>query len=252
MNDMSPPKIGDNNPPPYDPAEVEKLDAEGAQFLEAAAKWVENGDLASEEDAQRLNDFINGVKKRQKITDDARKAAKKPHDEAGKAVQAAYVPVIEKMKKASEKVGPILSKWLTKKDEERRAEAERQRKEAEFKQQEADRKAAEAAARNDISGEIDAEAARKEADEAAKEAARAAKARSNVASATGGGRTASLRTYVEVEVTNPRVLFMRYQSHPDAIDTLRRLAQAEARSKDFDAEKDEIPGATITVTRRAV
>lgn len=244
--------MGHNAGPPFNEAEVEKLNAEGAKFLDAAGQWLENGELKSEDDAQRLNDFIAGLKKRKKAADEARKAAKKPFDDAGKAVQAAYTPILKKLDTAAAKVAPLLSKWLERKEAERRAEAERAAKEAAFKQQEAERKAAEAAARNDISGEIDAEAAQKEAEAAAKEAARAAKARANVSSATGGGRTASLRSYVEIEVTNPRVLFMRYQSHPEVIDTLRRLAQAEARSKDFDAEKDEIPGAKITVTRRAV
>ena len=252
MNDMSPPKMGGNNPPPYDPAEVEKLNAEGVQFLEAAAKWIENGDLTSEEDAQRLNDFMAGVKKRQKIADEARKAAKKPHDDAGKAVQAAYVPIIEKMKKASDKVGPLLSKWLNKKEAERQAEVKRQQEAAKFAREEAERKAKEAAARNDISGEIDAEAAQKAADDAAKEAARLAKAKSNVSSATGGGRTASLRTFIDVEVTNARVLFMRYADHPDLLECLRNLAAREARTAGFDAEKDEIPGADLIVTRKAV
>jgi type IV secretory pathway VirB10-like protein len=244
--------MGHNQGPPYDEAEVARLDAEGAKFLDAAATWLENGELQSEDDAQRLNDFIAGLKKRKKAADDARKAAKKPHDDAGKAVQAAYTPILKKMDAAVAKVSPLLSQWLEKKEAERRAEVERQRKEAEFKQQEAERKAAEAAARNDISGEIDAEAAQKEAEAARKEAERAAKARANVASATGGGRTASLRTFIEVEVVNPRVLFMRYAAHPDLLECLRNLAAREARTKDFDAEKDEIPGAKITVTRRAV
>lgn len=244
--------IGDNNPPPYDPSEVEKLNAEGAQFLEAAAQWIENGDLTSEEDAQRLNDFIAGVKKRQKIADEARKTAKKPHDDAGKAVQAAYVPIIDKMKKAAEKVNPLLSVWLNKKEAERQEEVKRQQEAADFAREEAERKAKEAAARNDISGEIDAKAAQKVADDAAKEAARLAKAKSNVSSATGGGRTASLRKVIEVEVTNPRALFMRYAEHPDLLECLRNLAAREARTSAFDAEKDEIPGAKITITRKAV
>ena len=252
MLDAKTPKIGDNNPPPYDPSVVDGLNADGAAFLETAALWLEAGDLASEEDAQRLNDFIDGVKKRAKIADDARKDAKKPHDDAGKAVQAAFKPVIEKMEMAKAKVQPILTKWLTVKEQERLAEIARQEKEAQFAREEAERKAAAAAARNDISGEVDAKAEKEAAEAKAQDVARAAKQKSNVSSATGGGRTASLRDVIEVEVTNARALFMRYSEHPDLVECLRNLAAREARTKEFDARKDTIPGAKITVTQKAV
>lgn len=244
--------IGGNAPPPYDPAEVERLDKEGVQFLEAAAQWLENGDIASEEDAQRLNDFMTGVSARAKIAESARVAAKKPHDDAGRAVQAAYKPIIEKMDKAKTKVQPLLTKWLQAKEAERLAEVERQRAEAQRKKDEADRLAAAAAARNDISGEVDAEAAKKAADQATKDAERMANARSNVSSATGGGRTVHMRDYIEVKATNARLLFMRYSEHPDLIECLRNLAAREARTKDFNARTDKIPGAEITVTQKAV
>lgn len=244
--------FGGNSPPPFDPDVVEALNDEGAKFLDAAAVWIENGDLDSEDDAQRLNDFITGIKKRKSATETARKGAKKPHDDAGKLVQAAFLPIAKKMDLALSKVAPLLTKWMNKKRDEEQAEIERKRKEAEFAQQEADRKAAAAAARNDISGEIDAQAEREEADKQAKDAERAAKKGTQVSSATGGGRTASLRTYVEVSMVNPRVAFMRYNGHPALDDCLTKLAQVEARSKDFNPETDTIPGFDIRVERRAV
>jgi len=253
MNDItSPPKAGHNNPPPFDQAEVDQLTQEGAKFLEVAAQWLENGDLTTEEDAQRLNDFTNGVSARSKIAEAARVKAKKPHDDAGKAVQAAFKPVIEKMDKAKEKVQPLLTKWLQAKEAERLAEVERQRAAAKVAQDEADRKAAAALARNDISGEVDAEAAKNAAAQAAKDAEKLARGRSNVSSATGGGRTASLRTVIEAEVVNARVLFMRYSERPELIECLRNLATREARSAEFNAKTDNIPGAKITVTQKAV
>lgn len=245
-------KIGGNNPPPFDAEEVAKLDAAGEKFLEAAAQWLENGDLETEEDATLLNDFMAGVKARAKIAEEARKAAKKPHDDAGKAVQAAFKPVIEKMEKANTKVQPLLTEWLKKEQAKKDAEAERLRAEAQAAQEEANRKAAAAAARNDISGEVDAEAAQKEAAKQAKDAERFAKKSANVGSATGGGRTASLRTVIEVKVTNPRQLFMRYQDHPDLLECLRNLAAREARQASFDIKNDKIPGADITADQKAV
>lgn len=244
--------IGANNPPPFDPDVVEALNDEGAKFLDAAAVWIENGDLDSDDDAQRLNDFIAGIKKRKTATETARKAAKKPHDDAGKLVQAAFLPIAKKMDLALSKVTPMLTKWMNKKRDEEQAEIERKRKEAEFAQQEADRKITAAATRNDISGEVDAQAAKEEADEQAKDVERAARKGTQVSSATGGGRTASLRAYVEVDLINSRVAFMRYNGHPALDDCLTKLAQAEARTKDFNPETDTIPGFTIRVERRAV
>jgi len=253
MSDMTnTPQAGHNGPPPYDPAEVERLTQEGVKFLEAAAQWLENGDLTSEEDAQRLNDFMNGVSARAKIAESARVKAKKPHDDAGVLVQKAFKPIIEKMGLAKTKVQPLLTKWLQVKEAERQAEVRRQQEEARRAQEDANRLAAAAASRHDISGEVDAEAARKAADQAAKDAEKLSKAKSNVSSATGGGRTASLRTAIEVGVTNARVLFLRYQDHPDMIECLRNLAAREARQASFNIETDEIPGAKITRTQKAV
>jgi type IV secretory pathway VirB10-like protein len=243
---------GDNNPPPFDPAIVEELNTGGQAFLEAAATWIENGDLETEDDATRLNDFIAGIKARVKAADDERVKAKKPHDLAGKAVQAAFKPVIDKMERAKTVVQPLLTTWLQKKRAEKDAEAARQRAAAKAAQEEADRKAAAAEARNDISGQVDAEAAREAADKATKDAERLAKRSANVGSATGGGRTASLRTVIEAEVLNARVLFMRYQDRPEVLEVLRSLATREARSAGFNAKTDTIPGAKITTTKKAV
>lgn len=244
--------MGHNGGPAFDPEEVARLDAAGQQFLDAAAQWLENGDLETEEDAKLLNDFMAGVKARAKIAEDARVKAKKPHDDAGKAVQAAFLPVIDKMKLANTKVQPLLTKWLQQQEAKRLAEVERQRAAAKAAQDEADRLAAAAAARNDISGEVDAEAARKAANDAAKDAERLAKKSSNVGSATGGGRTASLRPVIEVEVTNVRVLFMRYMDRPEVIECLRNLAAREARQASFDVKTQTIAGAKITETQKAV
>lgn len=253
MNDLNPRAfIGANNPPAFNQTEVEELNTAAADFLDASAEWIDKGEITTEAEAQSLNDFISGVKKRKTATDKARKAAKKPHDDAGKAVQAAYTPIITKLETAINRTAPILTAYLQKKEAARQAELRRQEEESRRAREEADRKAAEAAARNDISGEIDAQAAREEAEKQVKDVARAAKEKANVSSATGGGRTASLRTYHTAKVVNVRAAFMRYQDHPALADCLRSLADAEIRSKDFDPETMKIPGIEITTERKAV
>lgn len=243
---------GGNNPPFYRAEIVEAHEAKAAKFLDAAGEWLEIKTIETDEDASLLSDFIAGVKKNIKLTDEDRKTDKKPHDAAGEAVQAAYNPIIEKMKRAIERVTPMQTAWLTKKDAERRAEAERRRREAEAAARAAEEAAAKAAIRHDIAGEVEAEKAAKRAKELEREAARLEKQRSNVKSASGGGRTTSLRTYVSAKVTNVRTAFMYYQDCPEVADCLKALAEREARDKRFDPAKDKIPGIEFIIERRAV
>lgn len=248
--EQQPAPAGHNNPPPFDPKEVEALSGEANGFLDTAGKWIEAGDIKSEANAQRLNDFIAGVRKRKTHTDNARKEAKKPHDDAGKAVQAAYTPIITKLECAISKVQPLATKWLEKKDEEARQEAARKAEEARRQREEAERLAAQAEQRHDVSGEVDAEAAKKAADQAEKDAARAAKQSAKVSSATGGTRSMGLRTNREAKIVNMRSLFFHYADHPKVAECLKSLADADIRAKDVDEAK--IPGIEIVETRRAV
>lgn len=239
--------IGGNRPPPYDADTLAAFDAESAKFLDGAVAWLEAGEIKDEDGAARLNDFIAGVKKRLKAADEMRKAEKKPHDDAGKAVQAAYKPVLDKLDRAVAKVSPLLTAWMTAQEEKRQAEARRRAEEAEAARAAAEAAAAKAAEKSDIAAEIEAEAALTRAEEAQKEAARFAKGRTQVSSATGGGRTASLRTQKVVTVKNLRVLFMHYADHPVVAECLQKLAAADVRGGAAD-----IPGIEITEEKRAV
>ncbi|MEP0147104.1 hypothetical protein [Pseudophaeobacter sp.] len=252
MLDETPPPSGHNNPPHFDAEKVANLDQAAVGFLDTAGTWIEGGEIKSDDQAELLNDFIVGIKKRVATTEEARKADKKPHDDAGKAVQAAYKPITTKLEAAKTKVTPLLTAWLEKKEAAKQVEIQRQQEEARKAQQEADRKAAAAASRNDISGEIDADAAKDKADQLAKEAERAAKTKTNVGSATGGGRSATLRTTLRAEISNSRAAFMRYAEAPELLECLRTLAEREARAKGFDPDKDTIPGVTIHKDRKAV
>lgn len=252
MPDGSPPPMGHNTPPPYRVDILEAHEKKAAEFLDAAGEWLEVKEITSEEQASELNDFIAGVKKVGKAVDEDRKTDKKPHDDAGKSVQAAYSPVLEKMRRAIQRVTPMQTAWLEKLEAQRKAEAEKKRQEAEAAQKAADEAAAKAASRNDISGEVEAEEAAKRAKDLQKEAARASKQRANVKSATGGGRTASLRTTWTAEVTNMRLAFMQFADAPELRDALVKLAQERARSADFDPETQTIPGFELHRHRTAV
>lgn len=245
-NDNDRAVIGGNNPPPFDVDAHAAFVAKVDEFVAASNKWLKT-EVDTEDLAKQLNDQITGLRGLWKKVDEARANAKKPHDDASKAVQAAFTPILNKLTKAADALKPKLAAYAKKKrdreEAERRAAQERARAEAE---------AAEQAARvaekeGDIGALADAEQAKKDAEKAEKEASR--KPSSGVGSASGGGRTVSLRKMKEVEVTNINVLFMHFRDHPDVHDLLRRLATAEVRAKDYDPA-DPIPG--IKVIEREV
>lgn len=226
MNMEAPPPVGHNRPPPFDPDEVAALKAKVSQFADAAAEWKKAG-VTTDEEAAELNDFLAGSRKLFKQVDEARVAAKKPHDDAGKAVQAAFTPILDALERAGKIAKAILTDFA--KEKAAKLERERQEKEAAARaaQEEADRLAAQAEARDDIMGQIDAEAAKAEADRLAKEAAKPVKA--SVGSASGGGRTAALRKTTKARIVNLSQAFMHYRDRPEVSELLVRLANADLR-----------------------
>lgn len=252
MPEDFPPMMGDNRPPPYRAEIVEGHEAKAREFVDAAGEWLDLGEIADETQAAKLNDFVAGVKAVMKTVDADRKLDKAPHDDAAKAVQGVYNPIIGMLKRAVERVEPLQRAWLQKEQERQRAEAARRAQEAAAAARAAEEAAQKAEARNDIAGEVAAEAAAKEAARLQKEAARAEKAKAQVGSAGGGARTASLRTSWRAEITNIRVAFLAFEDAPEVADLIRTLAERKARSSGFDAEKDTIPGIRLHKTEKAV
>lgn len=238
--------IGGNSPPPFDPIEVADLAATADAFLNACDIW-RTTEIDSDDLAEQLTDQIAGLRANKKAVDEARKAAKKPHDDAGKAVQEAYTPILTRYERALKVMLDKAGAWLDRKRAEAEAQRRREREEAERQAEEARRMAMDAAATDSIDDQIAAEEAAKAAEKAMKAAARDVKV--NVGSASGAGRTVSTRTRKEVEITNVRVVFMRYQDRPEVAEVLHRLATAEANSKGFEGD---IPGTTITTKTVAV
>ena len=97
MNDMAPGpghNIGD------DP-EIVALRDKVNEFGQGAVKWGEAG-IQSEEDAAKINDFVDGSRALYKRIDTLRKDRKKPHDDAAKAVQAQFKPLLDAIEKAGQ------------------------------------------------------------------------------------------------------------------------------------------------------
>lgn len=233
--------LGDNRPPPFDADQISELDQKVRDFTDAAGEWADLKKIETEEQAGKLVDLLSGARGLYKKIDDARKDAKKPHDDAAKAVQAAFKPLLDKMERVAKVAKSLQAAWLTEKEAEERRERERLAREAEERRIEAERLAREAESRNDIDGQVEAEAAAKAAEEMARAAQR--EVSTSAKSASGGGRTVALRTVREAEIANIRHLFMHFQNHPDVVDVLRRLANAEIRAAK--GAPIEIPGITI-------
>ncbi len=206
-----------------------------------AANFVDGEPVKTQGEADALAAILTGAKQIRKDADAARKTEKQPHDDAAKAVQAKWVPVLTKVDDVIAAVQKPLTAWLV------AQEAERQRiaKEA---QAEADRLAEQAIAAARTSGSLESLTATRElqdaAFDAAKVAKRAGKAKSHV---HGGGRAIGLRTYWEASLTDSvEALKWARARHPEELrEFLRELA-----GKAVNAGAREIPGFTINQERK--
>lgn len=241
MSETEPAGIGHNNPPPYDAAALAALRTEVVGCQTANAEWKAKP-IEAKADAEKANDFLTGVRGLFKRVEERRKADKEPHAEAAKAVDAAFKPLLDALEQIGADIKAKLTAFAVAEEARIKAEAAAARAAAEEAARLAAEEAAKAAARGDMLAEMEAQQA---ADAAAKAAEKTARepARAQIASATGAGRTASLRVSRKAAVANILLLFNHYRNHPDVTETLLRLANADIRAaKGADVK---IPGINI-------
>lgn len=242
MDDQNPREhIGANHPPPFDPDVVAAHETRVRELADAGGAWLDLGKIETEEQAGKLNDFINQARRAGKEIEDARKKAKEPHLEASKAVDTKFKSLTGPLDTLIAKLKRPLADYLAEKQRREDARKAEEREAARKAQEEADRLKREAEARNDVIAQVEAEEAAKAAAKATKQAEKPARA--NIASATGGGRTMSTRITYRAEVENVNRAFSFFRDHefwgPKLIETMQRMAEAERR----DAEGvNEIPG----------
>jgi len=218
----------EDKPKPYNVVAHAAFELRVAAFTEACGKWADIKEIASAEQAERLSDFIDGARGLFKKVDDQRKADKKPHDDRGAAVQAAFVKMLDKLKAAADRLKPMQAAWLTKEQARIDAEKAEQRRLADEKAEAARQQAAQAAARNDVSGEVEAAVALKEAEKEAKAAKREVKAKAG--SASGGGRSMAIREVRTAKILNQNAVYMHFRDHADVVELLQRLSTAAVRA----------------------
>lgn len=193
--------LGHNNPPPAEPIEEAR---ETLASLETEANaWFDGTPIENQAQADDVARLLDAARKLKTKSDGERKAEKKPHDDAAKAVDAKWKPILTAADRVAEIAKAAQTVWLVKLDREKREREEAARKEAEVKAAEACRLAAEA------DGSLAAAKARDAAIEEAKRAEAAAqRAANDKAGAKGIGmaRTVSLRTTYRSEVKDRREL----------------------------------------------
>ncbi|MEM7045960.1 MAG: hypothetical protein AAF543_24370 [Pseudomonadota bacterium] len=196
------------------------------EFGAASKKWGEHG-CDSDDDADKLNSFIAEARQLYKELDALRKGEKKVHDEACKAVQAKFKPLMSAVESAGNLAKRLMTGWLQKKQAE---EKERARREAEAAA-EAEKDALEAKAGAEARGDF---VAAEEAEEKAGLQAKKAEAASNpdraVSRSSTGGRSIGLRTIKTAKINNPKLVALHFIAHPDMLSLLERLATAEIRA----------------------
>lgn len=231
--------IGHNNPPAYDLAKLEELNNDVAAHIEASNAWlkteVQNDDLA-----EKLTDQIDGLRKLHKRADALRIEQKKPHDDAAAEVQKAFLPILDRLKKAGELLKPKLATYAAEKK--RKADEEKRLKDEAAAKARAEAEAAAKAAEQagDIDAMIEAEAKAAEAKRLEKDAKR--KVSANIASASGAGRTMSLRARKVCTITAINQAFVALRDEPEVAELFVKLANRRANAAGFEGS---IPGFII-------
>lgn len=221
--------IGHNSPPPL---EAHSLNIEDLFSLVSGsvASPVENDDQEA-----ALDSLLDDVRDARKAADEQRVIEKRPHDDAGKAVQAAWKPLLDRCDKAAEAIKAALTPYRTAKQRAKDEAARIARQAAEDAQRKAQEELRKA---DDLEERFAAEAA---LEQASKQAA--------IANRIDRGPT-GLRTYWEAEVTDRRAALKHYiTEQPEAFAGLiQELADKDARQP---ASRRDIPGITFHEVKRA-
>lgn len=234
--------IGDNGPPltPF-----EEISTEIADLFQTAKDFCDGEPITSQamhDDIEKLHDMLHESGKR---AEEMRVAEKKPLDDAVKAIQAKYNPLVQdkkgKVALGKEACASLLAPWRNKIRLEKEEAARKEREEAVRIAQEA-QDAIRASAGN-LAAREEAESLLKEAKAVTRYANRADKA------AVTGNRLRSiwLATLKAESDALPAALDYYYDRNPGAFRTLIcDLAAADVRSGARD-----IPGFVVTETKVA-
>lgn len=220
--------IGHNQPPPVDAFTLHIED-----LFTLVSDTTAGGQVATDEQEAALDSLMDDLRKARKDADAQRAIEKKPHDDAAKAVQAAWKPLLDKCDAGVDHIKRLLTPYRTAKQRAKDEAARKAREEAEAKA-----KAAQEALRNsdDLESRFEAEAELKQAAKL-------------VATANKIDRTATgLRTHWEAEITDRRAALNFYikRSPERFADLIQQLADEDARGA-----RGAVPGVLFHECKRA-
>lgn len=228
------PGLGHNQPPAFDAFSLSLDDA-----YDTAKDFLDGSPIENQGQADSIGRIVGEVKRIKKDADAARAEEKRPHDEAGKAVQAKWKPLLERAETIITAAQKPLTDYLNKLAEEQREAEIKAREEAAAKAQEAAQ--ASRAAEGSVEAVERARALEKDADQAARDAKRAGKAKAHVA---GMDRAIGLWTYQVAEVTDRKALLQHIMRHDP--EPLREWLSAYAQR----ALPMQLPGVTVRTERK--
>jgi hypothetical protein len=95
---------------PADPATLFKEEVD--DLLLEARNYLDGDPIANEQQAEAVSSLLNRLRRVSKDADAARATEKRPHDDAAKAVQAKWKPIIDKADLAATTAKQALAPWL--------------------------------------------------------------------------------------------------------------------------------------------
>ncbi len=232
--------LGDNLPPL-----MRHQDAMECLYAEAK-NWLDGAKVEDQATADAIAKLLAMIRKASSAAEAARKADKEPHLAAGKAVDAAYKPILDMAERASAACKKALQPFLLAQE----AEKQRQAAEARRVAEEAAKAAKEAFAQADLSNLAEAEKA-EQAYQAAKDAHLDAKAagKDHAKAKVDGGRAVALRSTFEARIVNAtdaaRHIWMTYPD--DMAAFIQTIAERAVRQG-----IRQFPGVEIIETKEVV
>lgn len=238
--------IGANNPPEaIDDPVFDQLKTEIDDLYEQAQQWLDDEPITNESMAEKVTMLRGMIKDAAKRAEDERAKQKKPHWDAGLAVDAKWKPVKALAEKAEKAAGAKLTQWLQLVAAEQRRIAEEARQEALRKEEQLREAHQKQQQTGNLMDADHSEELEKEVKQANREAKVAAKQTSTIVTDYGRAR---LRTVWHVEVVDRKALLQHYMTtDPDWLTAvLFEKAQSEVRGV---MKKRFLPGCNITSTQ---
>lgn len=220
--------IGGNSPPPLEAMSIHIED-----LFATASGSLAAGPIATDEQEAALDALLDDIRQAKKDADAQRAVEKKPHDDAARAIQTAWKPLLDRCDKAANAIKDALTPYREARQRAKDELARQLREEAEA----AVREAQEA-----LKGSDDLEE-RFAAEEKLKHASKlTAVANRSDREATG------LRTHWEAEITDRRAaLNHMVKIYPERFtDLIQQIADEEARGA-----RGTIPGVLFHERKRA-